>query len=119
MITFVDAEQGALSLLAVGVARSLGLHARAATSSPRAGAPSEIAQVLDEVGMRLPEDGAALLSAINTAEDNVIFLGKEPPSSLAHRPAWGLALYPGEGDIERLSTARIVRDQIERRLEKA
>lgn len=119
LFTFVDAEKGALSLLAAGVARSLGLRAVAASLSPSADPPSEVAQVLEEVGMRVPEEGASLFNASDAASSELIFVGKEPPPALAAKPAWDLALYAGTGDLERMATARIVRDQIERRLEKA
>jgi len=115
---FVDDAFGALSVLAAGVARSLGLQAIAATSSPRTDVPGEIAKVLEEVGMRLPDGDAAPLDVAMSASDaEVVFLGAEPPLAFKGKPAWHVALHEGTGDLERMSAARMARDQIERRLE--
>jgi hypothetical protein len=114
---FMDNVGGALSVLASGVAASLGLRAVAATFSEPASAPKEIATVLEEVGMRLPEKGAARAEDVDATGGEVVYLGGPPPAVLTNKPVWGVALYEGEGDLERLATARIARDQIERRLE--
>ena len=116
----VDTSGGALSSLAAGVARGLGIEASAATTSPRVDVPGEIAKVLEEVGMRLPDARAELHDAgTKAAGREVVFLGREAPSGLAGAQAWDVALYQGNGELERLSAARIARDEIERRLELA
>ena len=80
--------------------------------------------------MRLPDGGVAqleALEALNTpsalagkpAGSEIVFLGAAPPPALAGKPVWSVSLYEGTGELERLATARIVRDQIERRLERA
>jgi hypothetical protein len=116
-VCFVDARGGSLSVLAAGVARALGVDAVAATSvAPGAVAP-EIAVVLEEVGMGAPSGGAAPWSSIDRGEREVVFLGADPPPELASGQVVDVALFDGEGDLERLSFARIARDRIERRLE--
>jgi hypothetical protein len=114
---FIGTVGGALSVLASGVATSLGLRAVAATFSEPASAPKEIATVLEEVGMRLPEKGAARAEDVDASGGEVVYLGGPPPAVLTNKPVWGVSLYEGEGDLERLATARIARDQIERRLD--
>jgi hypothetical protein len=114
---FLDTVGGALSVLASGVAEALGLRAVAATFSEPASAPREIATVLEEVGMRLPEKGAARAEEVDATGGEVVYLGGPPKAVLTNKPVWGVSLYEGEGELERLATARIARDEIERRLE--
>src|SRR5262245_6939251 len=79
---FVDNIGGALSLLAAGVARSMGLDASAATSAKVSAAPEEIATVLEEVGMRhaggdvAALDGHEGLEGLEASAKDVVFLGK-------------------------------------------
>ena len=101
-LDFIDASGGALAALAAGVARSLGAaQSSAATSSSSVEVPSEIATVLAEIGVEQP---VVELAARGAA-----------PHRVDVTP-WGLALYDGDGDLERLAAARIARDRIERRL---
>ena len=47
----------------------------------------------------------------------VIWLGEaQPPESLESPRVIVVSLYEGEGELERLSTARVARDRIERHL---
>ena len=102
---FVDAIGGGLAALAAGVARSLGhTTAVAATTIDAIAVPPEVATVLQEIGAELP---AVILATQLTARD----APRIDPLSFS------LALYDGEGALERLATARIARDRIERHLE--
>lgn len=105
-------------MLAAGVAQALGRDALAVTSSMPVEAPTEIAAVLDEVGMKAPEGAVTTLDAINRGAGDVVFLGTSPPASLVGEPVWNVALFQGSGELERLATARIARDRIERYLER-
>lgn len=105
-------------MLAAGVAQALGRDALAVTSSMPVEAPAEIAAVLDEVGMKAPEGAVTTLDAIDRGAGDVVFLGTSPPASLAGEPVWNVALFQGSGELERLATARIARDRIERYLER-
>ncbi len=102
-LSFVDAHGGALACLVAGVAQAGGAADRlAATSSPTVSIPPEIAAVLAEIGASAPP----------------VVLASELPAGVEHVDVggWGLTLHEGEGDLERLSSARIARDRIERRL---
>lgn len=102
-LSFVDAHGGAFAALAAGIARAGGrADAVAATTSAAIRVPGEIGAVLAEIGAAAPE--VVLASALPVTAERV---------DLA---AWGLALYEGEGELERLALARISRDRIERRL---
>ena len=117
-IAFVDARGGALSALAAGVAKTLGLNATAATTSTPGALPAEIATVLEEIGASAPIAAAAPWSeATREAGEMIVFLGVDPPPDLAGKPAWEIALYDGSGELERLALARIARDRVERKLE--
>lgn len=115
-IAFVDAVGGALSALAVGVAEALGVSAVAATCGAVASAPAAIATVLEEVGMRAPSAEVRELGAVDQEAVEIVFLGSSAPKELEGAPRLDVALIEGPGDLERLSSARIVRDRIERRL---
>jgi hypothetical protein len=103
-VCFIDATGGAFAALAAAMARAHGhADAVAATTSPAVSVPSEIAAVLDEIGMKAPE---VVLAAAVPRGAQRIDVG-----------VWDLSLYPGEGDLERLALARIARDRVERRVE--
>ena len=120
---FVDAAGGALSVLAASVAAS-GAGADnvpvvAATIGAPASPPAEIAAVLEEVGMRLASAEVAPLKSLEQrALERVVFLGSDPPPELSQAPRWEVSLFAGEGELERLATARIARDRIERAIER-
>lgn len=100
---FVDARGGALAALAAGIARAHGeAGAIAATRSPSASVPPEVRVVLEEIGASLPE--VALDASVDRASQRVDVGG------------WEVFLHDGEGELERLSAARIARDKIERRI---
>jgi hypothetical protein len=102
-LSFVDASGGALAALAAGVARSLGrADASAATTSSCATVPDEIGSVLAEVGASLPS-----VARVDAAS----------PGQRIDVSSWGLVLFEGNGQLERLALARIARDTITRRLE--
>ena len=108
-LLFVDAEGGALASLAAGVARSLGHDARAETTIAEVPWPPEVADVLAEIGAS-PVDvtpHATPAAGVETLTIGEAAAGKRPPSI----DAW---LYAGEGELERLSAARIARDRVER-----
>jgi hypothetical protein len=92
---FVDAHGGAFAALAAGVARAGGQEALAATTSKAGSVPAEIGAAAPEV---------TLASALPSGAERVDV------------SAWGTPLYAGEGELEHLSSARIARDRIERRL---
>lgn len=120
-IAFVDAAGGALSVLAASVAGSLAfdVHVVAATFGAIDRLPAEIATVLEEVGMSLASAEVMELKALDQgALDRIVFLGANPPPGLEGALRWDVALFAGEGDLERLATARIARDRIERGLER-
>ena len=101
---FVDDQGGAFAALAAGIARARGqAGALAATTSPAVAVPAEIGVVLGEIAATIPE--VALASSVRGAAERIDVGG------------WGLTLHEGEGDLERLSAARIARDRIERRFE--
>ncbi len=99
---FVDASGGALAALVAGVARRRGVvGASAATTSAALAVPDEIAVVLAEIGATLPP---------------VASIGSVEASTRTNVADWGLALFAGEGQLERLALARIARDVALRRL---
>lgn len=101
---FVDAKGGGLAALAAGIARAHGeAGALAATRSASVTVPREIRVVLEEIGAPLPE--VALDASVDRASQRVDVGG------------WEVFLHDGEGELERLSAARIARDRIERRIE--
>ena len=105
-LCFVDAHGGAFAALAAALARSQGRADALAATSGNAGIPAEIGTVLDEVGLRAPE---------------VLPVAKLPrDAQRIELASWELSLYQGEageGSLERLSSARIARDRVERRVE--
>ena len=117
-IAFVDARGGALSALAAGVAKALGVNATAATTSTPVPLPAEITTVLEEIGMGAPVAAAAPWGeAPREAGATIVFLGAEPPPELAGKTTWEIALFGGAGELEQLAHARIARDTVERKLE--
>jgi hypothetical protein len=118
-VVFVDAAGGALSVLAASVAGAGNVPVVAATIGAPSSLPAEIATVLEEVGMRLASPGVIELKDLDRSSfDRVVFLGAHPPPGLEGATRWDVALFEGEGDFERLATARIARDRIERGLER-
>ncbi len=101
---FVDDVGGGLASLAAGVARRLGhAGAKAATVSDAIAVPSEVITVLAEIG--------AHVTSVAHAKDVT------PTGEVINLWEWSIYLLaPGEGELERLSAARIARDKIERRL---
>ena len=126
-LCFVDSAGGALAAIGAGVAQALGrAEVVAATSIEPQPLPQEVSTVLNEVGIKVPD--VVRLRDINTTGVMVVFLGSSPPPPpLVDAEVWSLALYQPPAaadrqesdDLERLATARIVRDQVERRLEAA
>ncbi|MEO7330161.1 MAG: hypothetical protein ABI193_16420 [Minicystis sp.] len=106
-LCFVDALGGGLAALAAGVAQSLGrTDALALTTAKAVSVPDEVGAVLAEIGVKLPPV-ARLPGGAPDVTDN-IDLG-----------TWPLFLLPPEqGELERLSAARIARDRLERKLER-
>src|SRR4051812_39126557 len=105
-VCFVDHAGGAFAVMAAAIAAAHGHRdAVAATSSAEIRVPPEVAAVLDEIGA-VPGEVKRLdaKSARGAAE-------------LVDVALWGLSLYPGEGELERLALARIARDRIERHVE--
>ena len=119
-LCFVDAVGGALAAIAAAVAQALGRDAAAYSTVTPAALPEEVTTVLGEVRMRVPTVGAFSPGAVAGA--TVIFLGPDDAEPVPGATLWPAALHPaatapGEDDaLERLATARIVRDRLERRL---
>jgi hypothetical protein len=101
---FVDNVGGGLASLAAGVAHRVGLAgATAATSSDAVAVPSEVITALAEIG--------AHVTPVARLKD------VKPKGEVIHLAEWSLYLLaPSEGELERLSAARIARDKIERKL---
>ena len=101
---FIDTVGGGLASLAAGVARHLGIAgATAATSSDLVAVPGEVMTVLAEI--------SAQVTSVAHLKD------VKPSGEVVHLAEWSLYLLaPSEGELERLSAARIARDKLERRL---
>ncbi|MFO0762962.1 MAG: hypothetical protein U0359_41385 [Byssovorax sp.] len=107
-LCFVDDCGGGLAALATGVAHLLGKKdALALTTAKAVHVPPEVAAALAEIGAsvppiaRLPGGAPAGTEAVDTA-------------------SLGISLLPADqGDLERLSAARIARDRLERSLSHA
>jgi hypothetical protein len=112
-MVFVDAVGGGLAAIGAGVATLLGIEgAIAATSAAKVDVPSEVKAVLEEIGATLPTiHGGDAIASPTDAGAEVVFLGGEQAKG------WSVALHSGEGELERLSAARIARDRMEKRLE--
>jgi hypothetical protein len=109
-LCFVDDVGGALAALGAGVAHALGhVDALATTTKPPAPLPPEVRVVLEEIHGE-PAKIEALASVPLEGVEHVRLGGDSPG-------AWPIWLYAGEGELERLSAARIARDRIEQRLE--
>ena len=108
-LCFVDEVGGALAALGAGVAHALGHADALATTTVTPGPlPAEVRTVLAEIGGQ-PAD-IEPLSTVPLEGVEHVRLGR----GAAGGDIW---LYEGEGDLERLSAARIARDRIERRLD--
>lgn len=106
---FIDSVGGGLASMGAAIALSYGVDdAIAATSSATISVPHEVDQVLAEIGL----SGVVVERADQVSLDGarVIKLGGSDPD------AWPVALHQGDGDLEKLATARIARDRIERHL---
>lgn len=120
-LVFVDAVGGSLAAIAAGVARALGYEGAVATTTTPGPLPKEVTAALMEVGMRVP--AVAPSSEARSPGATVITVGEG--AALDGDERWPGALYtPTEGAtspddfaLERMSTARIFRDGVERRLE--
>lgn len=120
-LVFVDAAGGSLAAMAAGVARALGYEGAVASTTTPGPLPKEVTEALMEVGMRVP--AVTPLSELSRAGATVIALGEG--DAIEGDERWPGALYvPREGAssaddfaLERMSTARIFRDTVERRLE--
>jgi hypothetical protein len=105
-LVLVDAVGGALSSIAAAVAHSMGrADVVAATSSARAAIPPEVVAALKEIGLEPAP-------VIHLDEKD-----REGETILVIDETWGVKLWQGEGELERLANARISRDRIERRLQ--
>ncbi len=101
-LCFVDASGGGLASLAAGVARLLGhADAVAITTAHAVSIPAEVGAVLEEIGA----------SPVDLSKTEL------PGATRIDLSDWDVSLYAGDGELERLATARIARDRIERRLE--
>jgi len=104
-LVLVDAVGGALSSMAAAVARAQGrADVVAATSSELAEIPPEVHAVLEEIGL-IAEPVVSL-----DRKD------REGESLQVIDDTWGARLYTGEGELQRMSNARIARDRIELRV---
>jgi hypothetical protein len=107
---FVDDVGGALASLGAGVAHALGhADAIATTTTAPAPLPAEVRVVLEEIGGE-PAKIEALGSVPLEGVEHVRLGGDAAE-------AWPVWLSDSTGELERLSTARIARDRIERRLD--
>ena len=122
-LVFVDAVGGALSALAAGAARAAGVEgAFAATAAPPRALPQEVSDALKEVGVRVPVVTA--LADLDLDGATVVCVGNVQGVESA-TCSWPAALYSPKGgatssdgfNLERRSTARVVRDELERRVE--
>ncbi|MDC3980750.1 hypothetical protein [Polyangium jinanense] len=115
-LCFADASGGALAALGAAVARALGhTDAVAATLSEASPLPAEVPAVLAEIGLEAP--AILKLEAALSNPHTVVWLA-EGAAPVAGARALPCKLLPADaGELERLSTARIVRDRIERMLE--
>lgn len=99
-LAFVDGSGGALAAMAAAIAKAAGRDALAVTTAAAARVPAEVGAVLAEIASAAP----AVTLAIPKSVERVDVDG------------WG-KLFEGEGDLERMASARIARDRIERRVD--
>lgn len=128
MLIILDAAGGVLSSVGAALARAAGFEARAATTTPVADPPDEVRTALSEVGISEP---AEVVKFEPSDGDQVLYVGSSLPDEEldAGDSIWvwvqaGLYQGPAEtefGDtsLERLSCARILRDRLERAIERA
>jgi len=123
-LVFVDGIGGGLAALGAGVAHALGISGAVASTSVRPlPVPTEVTDALKEVGMKVPS--VTTLDEAAGPEARFIFLGGAPPEPPIEGAAhWEASLYvspqrdaANSFELQRMATTRIVRDQIERRLE--
>ena len=96
-LILVDAAGGGLASMAAAIAKSLGrADATAAARGPIA-VPAEVRVALQEIGL-----SPAPVAKLDEAD-------REGESILVIDETWGAALWNGEGDLERLASARIAR----------
>lgn len=101
-LCFIDSAGGAFAAMAAAFAKAAGRDALAATSGEGA-APAEIAAVLGEIGLAAPA---------------VLHVSRAPRAAeRVDVDAWRAKLHQGDGELERLASARIARDKIERRVQ--
>jgi D-arabinose 1-dehydrogenase-like Zn-dependent alcohol dehydrogenase len=99
-IAFVDGSGGGLASMAAAIAASMGREAIAATTAKEARVPAEVAAALREIDCAEVKLSAKIPAAAERVEVD----------------GWG-KLFEGEGDLERMASARIARDRIEKRVE--
>ena len=115
-LCFADASGGALAALGAAVARALGhTDAVAATAGEARPLPAEVTAVLAEIGLEAPS--VLRLEEALSNPHAIVWLadGKAPVADARAFPCKLLAADAGE--LERLATARIVRDRLERLVE--
>ncbi|TKD13056.1 hypothetical protein [Polyangium fumosum] len=115
-LCFADATGGALAALGAAVARALGhTDAVAATSGEVSPLPAEVPAVLAEIGLETPSILKLDEALVNPHA--VVWLA-EGAAPVADARTLACKLAPADaGELERMATARIVRDRIERMLE--
>lgn len=121
-LCFVDAAGGALASLGAAVARALGhADAVAATLGQTDALPADVAAVLEEVAFAVPSTDALTLDEQTASTHVLVWLGEgAPPKGMeGARSVACKLLAPEAGELERMATARIARDRIERFLETA
>jgi len=118
-LCFIDNEGGALAVIGASIARALGREDALATSIVQPNpVPTDVSTVLEEVGFSAsvtakPFDGAS------AAAYELVWLGETPPAqAIVGAQFVPCKLGPRDaGDLERLATARIARDRLERLVE--
>jgi hypothetical protein len=108
-LCFVDESGGSLAALAAGVARAAGhLDAIATTTANAIRVAPEVEVALTEIGGHAAEVTPVAEAPLEGVEHVRVGRGV---------PGWDVWLYEKEGDLERMSAARIARDRIERKLD--
>jgi hypothetical protein len=99
---YVDAKGGAYAAIAAALSPAVGLGPALAASTVPVSIPAEVGVVLGEIGLALPK---VLAPGEMPADARPVVVSSSDP-----------ALHAGEGELERLAMARIIRDRTERRL---
>ena len=117
-LCFADTSGGALAALGAAVARSLGhTDAVAATAGEALPLPAEVTAVLAEIGLEAPSI-LKLEDALSSPHTVVWLADGSAPAPVADARTFACKLLAADaGELERMSTARIARDRIERLLE--